>query len=81
MARNNNSTEAQRRYIESLAKNLTDEQLSQAIRKTGSASDKAHDHQATRNQRIRPVYVAAHMRGPDCAPVEESRPSVHVVKE
>ena len=26
MARNNNSTEAQRRYIESLAKNLTDEQ-------------------------------------------------------
>ena len=52
MARNNNSTEAQRRYIESLAKNLTDEQLSQAIRKTGSASDKAHDHQATRNQRL-----------------------------
>lgn len=52
MARNNNSTEAQRRYIESLAKNLTDEQFSQAIRKTGSASDKAHDHRATRNQRL-----------------------------
>lgn len=52
MARNNNSTEAQRRFIEVLTKDLTDEQLSRAIRKTGSASNKAHDHRATRNQRL-----------------------------
>ena len=38
-------------------------------------------HYGPGNQRIRPVYVAAHMRGPDGAPVEESRPAVHIVKE
>lgn len=37
-------------------------------------------HYGPGNQRIRPVFVAAHMRGPDGAPVE-SRPSVHIVKE
>lgn len=38
-------------------------------------------HYGPGNQRVRPVYVAAHMRGPDGTPVEEPRPSVHIVKE
>lgn len=38
-------------------------------------------HYGPGNQNIRPVFVAAHMRGPDGAPVKEPRPSVHIVKE
>ena len=52
MAQNNSSTPAQRSFIISLAKDLTDEQLSAAIRKTGSSSDRAHMTTLNRNQRL-----------------------------
>ena len=38
MAYNNGCTAAQRRYIEVLAEDLTDDQLNTAIRKTGTSS-------------------------------------------
>lgn len=48
----NNSSPAQRSFIISLAKDLTDEQLSVAIRKTGTSSDRAHMTTLNRNQRL-----------------------------
>lgn len=52
MAYNNSCTAAQRRYIEVLAKDLTDDQLNVAIRKTGTSSNRVYDSMHTRNQRL-----------------------------
>lgn len=52
MAYNNSCTAAQRRYIEVLAKDLTDEQLNMAIRKTGTSSTRVYGSMHTRNQRL-----------------------------
>lgn len=52
MAYNNSCTAAQRRYIEVLAKDLTDDQLNVAIRKTGTSSNRVYGSMHTRNQRL-----------------------------
>lgn len=53
MANDNSCTAAQRRYIEVLAKDLTDEQLNTAIRKTGTSSNRVYGSIYTRrNQRL-----------------------------
>lgn len=52
MAYNNSCTASQRRYIEALAKNLTDDQLNTAIRKTGTSSNRVYGSMHTRNQRL-----------------------------
>lgn len=52
MANNNSCTAAQRRYIEVLAKDLTDEQLNRAIHKTGTSSTRVYGSMHTRNQRL-----------------------------
>lgn len=52
MAYNNSCTPSQRRYIEVLAKDLTDEQLNTAIRKTGTSSTRVYGSMHTRNQRL-----------------------------
>lgn len=53
MAYNNSCTPSQRRYIEVLAKDLTDDQLNTAIRKTGTSSGCVYSSVATRNQRLK----------------------------
>lgn len=54
MAYNNSCTPSQRRYIEVLAKDLTDEQLNTAIRKTGTSSTRVYGSIYTRrNQRLK----------------------------
>lgn len=53
MAYNNSCTPSQRRYIEVLAKDLTDDQLNTAIRKTGTNSGCVYSSVATRNQRLK----------------------------
>lgn len=53
MAYNNSCTAAQRRYIEVLAKDLTDDQLNTAIRKTGTSSGRVYSSVETRNQRLK----------------------------
>lgn len=54
MANNNSCTAAQRRYIEVLAKDLTDDQLNTAIRKTGTSSNHVYRSLYTRrNQRLK----------------------------
>jgi hypothetical protein len=54
MAYDNSCTAAQRRYIEVLAKDLTDEQLNTAIRKTGTSSNRVYGSIYTRrNQRLK----------------------------
>lgn len=52
MAYNNSCTPSQRRYIEVLAKDLTDDQLNTAIRKTGTSSTRVYGSLHTRNQRL-----------------------------
>lgn len=52
MTNDNSCTAAQRRYIEVLAKNLTDDQLNTAIRKTGTSSTRVYGSMHTRNQRL-----------------------------
>lgn len=52
MAYNNSCTPSQRRYIEVLAKDLTDDQLNVAIRKTGTSSTRVYGSMLTRNQRL-----------------------------
>ena len=52
MAYNNSCTAAQRRYIEVLAKDLTDDQLNVAIRKAGTSSNRVYGSMHTRNQRL-----------------------------
>lgn len=52
MANNNSCTAAQRRYIEVLARDLTDDQLNTAIRKTGTSSTRVYGSLHTRNQRL-----------------------------
>lgn len=52
MANDNGCTAAQRRYIEVLAQNLTDDQLNVAIRKTGTSSTRVYGSMHTRNQRL-----------------------------
>ena len=52
MANNNSCTAAQRRYIEVLARDLTDDQLNTAIRKTGTSSTRVYGSMHTRNQRL-----------------------------
>ena len=52
MAYNNSCTAAQRRYIEVLAKDLSDDQLYTAIRKTGTSSTRVYGSVHTRNQRL-----------------------------
>lgn len=54
MAYNNSCTAPQRRFIEALAKDLTDEQLNTAIRKTGTSSNRVYGSIYTRrNQRLK----------------------------
>ena len=53
MAYNNSCTPSQRRYIEVLAKDLTDEQLNTAIRKTGTSSTRVYGSLHTRDQELR----------------------------
>lgn len=53
MAYNYGSTSSQRRYIESLAKKLTDCQLDKAIRRTGTSSSCVYNRTMTRNQRLK----------------------------
>lgn len=53
MAYDNSCTAPQRRFIEALAKNLTDEQLNTAIRKTGTSSGRVYSSVETRNQRLK----------------------------
>jgi hypothetical protein len=53
MAYDNSCTAPQRRFIEALAKDLTDEQLNMAIRKTGTSSGCVYSSVATRNQRLK----------------------------
>ena len=52
MAYNNSCTPSQRRYIEALARDLTDDQLNRAIRKTGTSSTRVYATVLTRNQRL-----------------------------
>lgn len=52
MANDNSCTPSQRRYIEVLAKDLTDDQLNTAIRKTGTSSNRVYGSMLTRNQRL-----------------------------
>ena len=52
MAYNNSCTPSQRRYIEALARDLTDDQLNRAIRKTGTSSTRVYGSMHTRNQRL-----------------------------
>lgn len=52
MANDNSCTAAQRRYIEVLAQDLTDDQLNVAIRKTGTISTRVYGSMHTRNQRL-----------------------------
>lgn len=53
MAYDNSCTAPQRRFIEALAKDLTDEQLNTAIRKTGTSSGRVYSSVETRNQRLK----------------------------
>lgn len=53
MAYDNSCTAPQRRFIEALAKDLTDEQLNTAIRKTGTSSGRVYSSVETRNQRFK----------------------------
>lgn len=53
MAYDNSCTAPQRRFIEALAKDLTDEQLNTAIRKTGTSSGCVYNRTMTRNQRLK----------------------------
>lgn len=54
MANDNSCTAAQRRYIEVLAKDLSDDQLNTAIRKTGTSSNRVYGSIYTRrNQRLK----------------------------
>lgn len=53
MAYNNSCTPSQRHYIEVLAKDLTDDQLNTAIRKTGTSSTRVYGSLHTRNQRLK----------------------------
>ena len=53
MAYDNSCTAPQRRFIEALAKDLTDEQLNTAIRKTGTSSGCVYSSVETRNQRLK----------------------------
>ena len=53
MAYDNCCTAPQRRFIEALAKDLTDEQLNTAIRKTGTSSGRVYSSVETRNQRLK----------------------------
>lgn len=53
MANDNSCTAAQRRYIEVLAKDLSDDQLNTAIRKTGTSSTRVYGSMHTRNQRLK----------------------------
>lgn len=53
MAYDTSCTAPQRRFIEALAKDLTDEQLNTAIRKTGTSSGRVYSSVETRNQRLK----------------------------